>query len=377
MSFASALRQQIEVALADRIPAALSIVPRFDRSVTPTGILALDASLGGFPAAAITELVGLECSGRATTALAYVSSLTRMGSVCAWIDVADTLDPESVTANGIDLERLLWVRCGAPQPASQAVQAHGDEVTLQAALSPSSSGGVDSERTPQSGTSLLHTHRSVSDQQLRREKKTIGTPSAPNRPLTARPSEREEQVNSDRLPARRGDNLAPASRYAELQPGRTTSAPAARRMSPASGLLKPGAPAKPWQAVDQALRATDLLLQGGGFSAIVLDLGSVPPEVIWRIPSATWFRFRAACGRTRVSLLLLTQHPCSRTSAELIVRLQPGSMEAENCVMTGIRYDATTERSRFSESRPLPNRKPPTSERTGQWKSEAAWMRTR
>jgi recombination protein RecA len=136
---------------------------------------------------------------------------------------------------------------------------------------------------------------------------------------------------------------------------------------------------KPWQAVDQALKTTDLLLQAGGFSAIVLDLGSIPPEIAWRIPLATWFRFRAACERTRVSLLLLTQHPCARSSAELVVRLEPGSMEAENRVMTGIRYHATTERSRSREDAPrvVSIRKPPQSERPGQWKSEAAWARMR
>ncbi len=134
---------------------------------------------------------------------------------------------------------------------------------------------------------------------------------------------------------------------------------------------------KPWQAIDQALKATDLLLQAGGFSAIVLDLGSTPPEIAWRIPLATWFRFRAACERTRVSLLLLTQHPCARSSAELVVRLEPGTMEAENRVMTGIRYHATTERSRSraDTERVVPIRKPPQSERPGQWKSEAAWAR--
>ena len=95
------------------------------------------------------------------------------------------------------------------------------------------------------------------------------------------------------------------------------------------------------------------LLQGGGFGAIVLDLGSLPPEMAWRIPLATWFRFRAACERTRASLLLLTQHPCARSSAELVVRMEAGDMEAESRVMTGIRYRAVVERSRTQEQGPL------------------------
>ena len=117
---------------------------------------------------------------------------------------------------------------------------------------------------------------------------------------------------------------------------------------------------------------------------IVFDLGSTPPEMAWRIPLATWFWFRAACERTRTSLMLLTQHPCARSSAELVVRLQAGDMEAQSKVMTGIRYQIATERSRSNESvaRVIPIRKPPQSDRhgfeqPGQWTSAAAWGRVR
>jgi recombination protein RecA len=136
-----------------------------------------------------------------------------------------------------------------------------------------------------------------------------------------------------------------------------------------------GARTPSWQALDQAVRATDLLLQAGGFSAIVLDLGGVPPEMVWRIPLATWFRFRAACERTRTSLVLLTQHGCVRSSAELVLSLQTGSMEAQGKVMTGIRYRAAMERSRSNESeaRVISIRKPPQSDRPGQWISGTSY----
>ena len=60
--------------------------------------------------------------------------------------------------------------------------------------------------------------------------------------------------------------------------------------------------------MEQALRVTDLLLQAGGFGAIVLDMGSLAPEHVTRIPLATWFRYRAAAERTQASVLLLTQY---------------------------------------------------------------------
>ncbi|HXR39599.1 MAG TPA: hypothetical protein VN776_10925, partial [Terracidiphilus sp.] len=76
------------------------------------------------------------------------------------------------------------------------------------------------------------------------------------------------------------------------------------------GVVKNPSPTdKPWARLDQALRATDLLLQAGGFSALVLDLGSTAPEHSARIPLATWFRFRQAADRTRCSLLVLAQQP--------------------------------------------------------------------
>src|SRR5258705_9497207 len=107
------LRQQIEAALADRIPSALTPPPRLLRPVASIGIPAVDELLeGGLPLGAITEMVGPECSGRTSLALSFVSQMTHAGKVCAWVDVSNALDPESAAATGVDLSRLLWVRCG-------------------------------------------------------------------------------------------------------------------------------------------------------------------------------------------------------------------------------------------------------------------------
>ena len=368
---------------------AFSPRARVELDRTACGVEAIDSLLhGGLPAGVITELVGAECSGRTTMALAYVAALTREERVCAWIDVADAVDPETVAANGVDLERMLWVRCGQTRAAmskpgeTQTPVAH---VSAPAQELRHMGGGSPHPRSegrdmPQAISAMLQAHGGLYDRQVRREKKMIGTPGAPNRPLVERAVDREEQPNSDRLPPRRGENLALAPRCAEPQHRRMARLPSrntllgdvADRSMRGGGALPAG---KPWKALDQALRATDLLLQSGGFSAIVLDLGSTAPEFAWRIPLATWFRFRAACERTRVSLLLLTQHPCARSSAELVVRLETGSIEAESKVMTGVRYCAATERSRSSEgkARVIPIRKPPQSERPGTWRSEATW----
>ncbi len=114
MPSASHLRAQIEATLAERIPSALTPLARLPYPVAPTGIPEIDLLLhGGFPVGALSEVVGPECSGRTSLALAFVGSMTQAGKVCAWVDVSDTLHPESAAAIGVDLSRLLWVRCGS------------------------------------------------------------------------------------------------------------------------------------------------------------------------------------------------------------------------------------------------------------------------
>jgi recombination protein RecA len=113
MSSASAVRVQVEDALANKIPRALTPVAKMVRPVVPSGSESLDVVLrGGFPIGAVSEVTGPECSGRTSLAHSFVARIIESGKVAAWIDVSDTFDPASAAAAGIDLRRLLWVRCG-------------------------------------------------------------------------------------------------------------------------------------------------------------------------------------------------------------------------------------------------------------------------
>jgi len=63
MPSSSTIRLQIEAVLASRFPSALTQAPMMIRPIVPTGVMEVDALLeGGFPAGAITELAGPECS---------------------------------------------------------------------------------------------------------------------------------------------------------------------------------------------------------------------------------------------------------------------------------------------------------------------------
>jgi len=73
--------------------------------------------------------------------------------------------------------------------------------------------------------------------------------------------------------------------------------------------------------IDQAFRATDLLIQGGGFGLIALDLSDIPPETVRYIPLNAWFRFRRAVEDTPTILVILEQEPNAKTCASLVLRL--------------------------------------------------------
>jgi hypothetical protein len=124
-----------------------------------------------------------------------------------------------------------------------------------------------------------------------------------------------------------------------------------------------------WTRLDQALRATDLLLQTGGFAAIVLDLGSTAPEYARRIPLATWFRFRQAADRTRTSLVVLGQVPCAQSSAAVGLECEALHAEARgNRVLRGFSAKVRRGRERFTAIEIGP-KKPPAST----WSADAQW----
>jgi hypothetical protein len=130
--------------------------------------------------------------------------------------------------------------------------------------------------------------------------------------------------------------------------------------------------------MEQALRATDLLLQAGGFGAIVLDMGSLAPEHVSRIPLATWFRYRAAAERTQASVLLLTQYACSKSSAGLVLRFEGGgALVQEATVLAGFERRIEVSRQRFagpeSQEKVVCLRKPPQRAGVATWHSQTTW----
>jgi recombination protein RecA len=295
--------------------------------------------MGGLPVGAVSELVGPECSGRTSVAFSFIAKATQKAKVCAWIDVSNTLDPSSAAAAGVDLSRLLWVRCGV---LPNVVDRHRHNFVLpeKYLVSPKLKKGLHGGGVGQ--------HPRMEAKGL---SKAIGTLLRPEA-IDLRCTGQQHCVRS------------PAS--SPLQPSTTTISSLPSR--------------KPWSRMEQALRTTDLLLQGGGFSAIVVDMGSLSPEAVSRVPLATWFRYRAAAARTQSSILLITPHPCANSSAEIVLQFQAANPVCdERTIFRGISPYVEVFQRRFpgSSNNILPMRKPATRANAASWHSRAVWAGAR
>jgi hypothetical protein len=80
--------------------------------------------------------------------------------------------------------------------------------------------------------------------------------------------------------------------------------------------------------VEQALRVTDLLLQSGGFGLVIIDFSDTPLKMVRRIPLTSWFRFQRAVEHTPTVLFVISQAPCARTCASLLLKVTGKKLSA-------------------------------------------------
>jgi hypothetical protein len=182
--------------LQERFARAIDIEQRVCEHV-PTGIPSLDALTGGLPRGGITEIFGPPSSGRTSAMNSILAEATASNEVCALADGHDAFDPKSAAEAGVDLNRLLWIRC---------------------------------------------------------------------------------------------------------------------------------------RKLDQVLKTTDLLLQGGGFGRVVMDLTDLPLSHIRSVPLASWFRFQRTIEKTPTVLLVMNSAGIVGSAAALVLQMKPqGRIEVVRC----------------------------------------------
>jgi recombination protein RecA len=273
-------------------PRLASVTPASRLEIRPapemvtSGIPALDALTGGLPRGCLTEICGPASSGRTTILLAALAAATRRGEYCAVIDASDALDPHSLAAAGIDLDHLLWIRCG------EDIQQKAPKSTKESAGAPPLS------RILRQGRGFDFPSQGRMGFQQRK---------AGSSPRCEGNSSLEKFTRNTRLPEYR---------------------------------------------LEQVLRATDLLLESGGFGLIILDLADLPPQSARRIPLTTWFRFRRAVEHKPTILLAIEQQPIAGSCSSLLLQLgMPSTSDAIRLKSQTMKWTKTMNYTQADSSR--------------------------
>ena len=84
----------------------------------PTGVGSFDELTGGLVRGGICEFFGKKGSGKRSVVFALLAEMTQKNRICAVVDTSNSFDPVSAENAGIDLDKILWIRCDAdPQKA--------------------------------------------------------------------------------------------------------------------------------------------------------------------------------------------------------------------------------------------------------------------
>src|SRR5438270_649106 len=274
----------------------------------PSGVTQLDAVLGGgFPRGSLVELCGPASSGRTSLAFSLLAQATERQEACAFVDVSDSLDPISLAAAGVELPRLLWIRCGEmgdrePDLKSSSYFAPADkEVRKTCSLDSASKKPMQ-----------VHGWRHPRELMRGVDKAIPG--------LVGKQTEFEEstrlhvvarcggeQVERDREPPRRGIRSP-------------RSLPSLHETCPTDSMRQESRRTKPWKRLEQALRTTDLLLHSGGWGVVVFDLGGISWGDARRVNLRVWFGCRRAGENRPMVVLLLGEAALARSCASLVLR---------------------------------------------------------
>ena len=71
--------------------------------------------------------------------------------------------------------------------------------------------------------------------------------------------------------------------------------------------------------ITQALKSTDLLLQGGGFGVVALDVSDLDTKALQEVPLSTWFRFQRSIRKTPTILTIISQKGVAKTCSSLAI----------------------------------------------------------
>jgi hypothetical protein len=93
------------------------------------------------------------------------------------------------------------------------------------------------------------------------------------------------------------------------------------------------------QDVQDTLKAADLILHGGGFRLVVLDLCDLAPVELQRVPAAWWHRLRLSVENTAAAVLVVSSAPVLRQAAAVQVELSGMQAQWPGTLLQGASFD--------------------------------------
>ncbi len=91
---------------------------------------------------------------------------------------------------------------------------------------------------------------------------------------------------------------------------------------------------------EHALKATDLVVQAGGFDMVVLDLDGIPAREARRISLASWFRLRHAAEKTNTALVVLEQELNASSCSTLQIETRRAEFRFQGALLRGMDVQA-------------------------------------
>ena len=106
-------KAEFEAEIVGRFGKSLTLQEKIDAANLSTGIQVLDDLIGGIPRGSLSEIFGSISSGRTSLLFSMLAYATTHDEICALVDTHNVFAPSTAAAAGIDLDRLLWIRCAA------------------------------------------------------------------------------------------------------------------------------------------------------------------------------------------------------------------------------------------------------------------------
>jgi recombination protein RecA len=139
MKINESIRDELAVTLADNLNKRFkkhqaayflsgeSGAPTEVREFVSTGSSMLDLVIsngpnGGFPVGRITEITGLEASGKSLLAAHTLANTQKKGGVAVYIDTENAVSHEFLQAIGVDLEKMLYVPLDTIEDIFEAIE---------------------------------------------------------------------------------------------------------------------------------------------------------------------------------------------------------------------------------------------------------------